>query len=224
MSLNDRTVKNNRRPLKSRDQGWAMRLAVSLHKRGVNPNQISFASLVFAVIGCLLLWLAANIHSTWLPTLYVAAALCCQLRLLCNLMDGMVAMESSEQSPTGPIWNELPDRFSDILFFVGLGLASNHLVLAWAVAALAILLSYIREFGHGQDGVMDYVGPMAKPQRMALLTLALLLASVLALVPALEGSVFTATNVLSLSLWIAMLGCIVTLVRRIIRLVNRVST
>lgn len=223
MSAPSSQENKNRRPIKSRDHGWAQVLAVRLNKLGVKANTISFASLVFAIIGFAMLWLSTDIRSSWLPTLYVAAALCCQLRLLCNLMDGMVAMESSLQSPTGAIWNELPDRFSDILFFVGVGVAVNEMTLAWVVASLAILLSYVREFGHGIDGTMDYIGPMAKPQRMAILTVALLLASFVAVVPVLSSVSFTATTVLTLSLWVALLGCVVTLVRRVYRLKVRVS-
>ena len=223
MSSQNAKQDKNRRPISSRNHSWAQRLAVRLTKMNVSANCISLASLVFAFVGFIALWLSADVSLRWQPTLYVGAALCCQLRLLCNLMDGMVAMESSVQMPIGALWNEIPDRFSDILFFVGLGFAANNMTLALVLAVLAVLLSYVREFGHGVDGTMDFVGPMAKPHRMALTTFALLLASVVAVLPAFATSNITSSDVLSLGIWLMVFGCLVTLIRRIKRLVERVS-
>lgn len=213
----------NRRPISSREHGWAQQLALQLTKMGVSANLISLASLLFAVVGFIALWLSADVSVRWQPSFFVVGALCCQLRLLCNLMDGMVAMESSDRTPTGALWNEIPDRFSDILFFVGIGFAANDMTLALALSVLAVLLSYVREFGHGVDGVMDYVGPMAKPQRMALTTFALLLASLVTVLPVIKTLGLTSSGVLSLALWLMVFGCVVTLIRRISRLVERIS-
>ncbi|MFK8075158.1 MAG: CDP-alcohol phosphatidyltransferase family protein [Granulosicoccus sp.] len=213
----------NRRPISSRNHYWAQRLALYLTKKGISANRISLASLIFAVIGFVALWLSADISLRWQPSLFVGAALCCQLRLLCNLLDGMVAMESSVRPPTGALWNEIPDRFSDILFFVGIGFAADDMTLALVLSVLAVLLSYVREFGHGVDGSMDYVGPMAKPQRMALTTFVLLLASLVGVLPVLKTMGMTSSDVLSLGLWLMVFGCVGTLVRRLKRLVERVS-
>ena len=224
MSSRDAERTENRRPISSRDHSWAQKLALRLTKLGVSANLISLASLLFAVVGFIALWLSTDVSVRWQPSLYVVAALCCQMRLLCNLMDGMVAMESSVKTPTGALWNEIPDRFSDILFFVGIGFAADDMNLALVLSVLAVLLSYVREFGHGVDGAMDYVGPMAKPQRMALTTFALLLASLVAVLPMLKKMSMTPSDVLSLGLWLMVIGCVVTLIRRIKRLVGRIST
>ncbi len=223
MSSPNADPSENRRPISSRNHNWAQRLACSLVNKGISANRISLTSLLFAAVGCVALWLSADVSLRWQPSLYVGAALCCQLRLLCNLMDGMVAMESSVKTPTGALWNEIPDRFSDILFFVGVGFAANDMTLALVLSVLAVLLSYVREFGHGVDGTMDYVGPMAKPQRMALTTFALLLASLVGALPVLKTTSVTSSDVLSLSLWVMVFGCVVTLIRRLKRLGDRVS-
>src|SRR5438105_2817615 len=47
--------------------------------------------------------------------LYLTAAGCIQLRLLCNLLDGMVAIEGGFRSRSGEVFNELPDRVSDVV-------------------------------------------------------------------------------------------------------------
>lgn len=41
-----------------------------------------------------------------------------QLRLLCNLFDGMVAIEGGKKSDVGSLYNEFPDRIADSLLIV----------------------------------------------------------------------------------------------------------
>ncbi len=50
------------------------------------PNAISMASVVFAAAGAALIVMGG-------PVGFVLGALCCQLRLICNLLDGLVAVE-----------------------------------------------------------------------------------------------------------------------------------
>ena len=47
------------------------------------------------------------------PWLWLAGALVIQLRLLANLLDGLVAVEGGRGSATGALYNELPDRIED---------------------------------------------------------------------------------------------------------------
>ena len=42
--------------------------------------------------------------------------------------------------------------------------------LGWLATALAILTAYVRELGRGLGFAADFCGPMAKPHRMAALT------------------------------------------------------
>src|SRR5687768_460995 len=82
-----------RRRLQSRQTRWAAASASWLTRRRVQPTPVSLASAVFAACagGCL----AASGLDGPLPRmlLLVAAAAGIQLRLLCNLFDGMVAIE-----------------------------------------------------------------------------------------------------------------------------------
>ena len=66
-----------------------------------------------------------NALINWVWIGFVLAAVCVQLRLLCNLLDGMVAIEGGKQSPTGMLYNEFPDRVADSLFLVALGYAAG---------------------------------------------------------------------------------------------------
>jgi phosphatidylglycerophosphate synthase len=166
----------NRRPLRSRDTGWARRLAQILAKAQVHPNLISATSVAFAVLGGAMLAFSGILPDWARPVALILAAACVQGRLLCNLLDGMVAVEHGQGSSAGPIWNELPDRIADLLFFVGAGYGAYGLgwdvgpALGWLAGALAILTAYVRELGRGLGFPADFSGPMAKPQRMAALT------------------------------------------------------
>src|SRR5262249_18347373 len=101
----------NRRPLKSRNTAWAASVARWLVRARVRPNQISLMSVAAAALAALRL-----LRGFSLP-----AALFIQLRLLCNLMDGMVAAEGGLRSAMGEIYNDLPDRISDALILLAAG-------------------------------------------------------------------------------------------------------
>jgi phosphatidylglycerophosphate synthase len=168
---------DNRRPLKSRGTGWAKGLAAFLAGTGATPDLISAASVGFAVSGAGLFLIAGLSSPGPRAVMLVGAAVCIQLRLLCNLLDGMVAVEHRRGGPAGPIWNELPDRLADALFLVGAGYCAygsgQHAgaPLGWLAAWLSALTAYVRELGRGLGFPADFAGPMAKPQRMAALTL-----------------------------------------------------
>ena len=168
---------DNRRPLRSRSSAWARRLSARLGRSGVRPNGISAISIGFAAVGGALFMLSGTAEGWARPAALVLAVACIQLRLLCNLLDGMVAIEQGLATPTGPIWNELPDRFADLFLLVGAGYGAQAAgfqvagALGWSCAALALLTAYVRELGRGLGQPADFGGPMAKPQRMFALTI-----------------------------------------------------
>ena len=107
----------NRRPIKTRSAGWAKYVTDQLVKRDLSPNQISVASIAFALAGIV----ALNIDTGVIGSILCALGI--QLRLLCNLFDGMVAIEGGKKSDIGSLYNEFPDRIADSLLIVGLGYA-----------------------------------------------------------------------------------------------------
>lgn len=149
----------NRRPLSSRATAWAHWLADGLVRAKVSPNSVSLASLVFAALGAALLLRGAQ------PWCLVAAAACVQLRLCCNLLDGMVAIEGRRQTPTGVLYNELPDRVADSMLIVALGFAVAASWLGWLGALAAALTAYIRvlggSLGFPQDFAVRWPSPSA---------------------------------------------------------------
>ena len=163
----------NRRPLKSRSTAWAGWLARLLTRAGIAPNVISFAGILFACAGAWAFLATTRQEFAWG---WIAGALCVQLRLLCNLMDGMVAVEGNRKSATGELWNEVPDRFADVIFLVAAGVAAGAPWIGVAAGMGALLTAYLRALGASITGEQDFRGPMAKPHRMALLTISALAA------------------------------------------------
>ncbi|MEZ5442619.1 MAG: CDP-alcohol phosphatidyltransferase family protein [Lysobacterales bacterium] len=159
-----------RRPLKSRASRWAGWLTQRCLQWGLTPNQISLLSIASAVVGAGLMWLDYG----WS---LVLAAICVQLRLLCNLLDGMVAVEGGQGTPSGALYNEVPDRVADSLFLIAAGYAAGMPWLGWLAALLAALTAYVRLLGGSLGLPQDFSGPQAKPHRMALLTVSLLLSA-----------------------------------------------
>ena len=155
-----------RRPLTSRSTAWARWLSRRLSATEITPNQISLASIGFALIGGLLL-----LRPDW-PVAMVFAAVCIQLRLLCNLIDGMVAVEGGKGTPVGALYNEIPDRVADSLFLIGAGYGIGLPALGWFAALAAAITAYIRTLGGSLGLPQDFRGPQAKPHRMALLSAA----------------------------------------------------
>ncbi|MFN3524554.1 MAG: CDP-alcohol phosphatidyltransferase family protein [Paracoccus sp. (in: a-proteobacteria)] len=210
------TQPHDRRPIASRNTGWARRLSIWLASTPITPNQISLASIAAALVAGGAFWAVGSADGGGRVALLVLAALGCQVRLICNLMDGLVAIEAGRQAPDGPFWNEFPDRIADIAILAGLGLGLGLPALGWAAAALAVLTAYTRELGRSCGLAADFSGPMAKPQRMALVTAG-------ALIAVLEPLWSAGNTVLWITLWLVMLGTALTVARRAWRIVSALN-
>lgn len=193
----------HRRPIAARGHGWARALSSALARCAITPNQISVLSVLFAGAGAAML--------VWLPTPigWLGCAACVQLRLLCNLLDGMVAVEGGKQTPAGTLYNEFPDRIADSLLLLGLGTAAGQSWLGWLGALLAALTAYVRVTGASLGLDQDFRGPMAKQHRMAVLTAACLLAAGLGLL-----GHEVAGPILGTAAWAIALGALLTCVAR----------
>jgi phosphatidylglycerophosphate synthase len=173
-----------RRPLKSRSNPAFIAIAASLTRAGARPDGISFASMVFATLAGSA-FLGTGFTDGWERiVLWIAAAAGIQLRLACNLLDGMVAVEGGRKSPVGPLWNEIPDRYSDAVILVGAGYALGGLeLLGWIAALLAVLTAYIRAMGAASGCGEHFEGILSKPKRMATMTVASLAAIIVPAFP-----------------------------------------
>lgn len=164
------TQEFSRRPIASRDTKWAAHVTRRLVALRVPPDAISMASVLAALLAGAAFALSAQAGPFGAGLLLVLAAALTQMRLLCNLFDGLVAVEGGMGGPTGAFWNEVPDRLSDLLILAGLGIAAGAPWLGLLAGGLAIFTAYLREFGRAQGLGSDFSGPGAKSHRMAVVT------------------------------------------------------
>ena len=176
----------DRHPIKTRAAGWARAFAAELARGGVSPDLISALGLGFAAVGFGAFALSGLSEGAARTVWLGLGLICIQLRLVANMLDGMVAVEHGKASPVGPLWNELPAPVADALLLVGAGygavVAAPDLgpAFGWLCALLAAVTGYLRLLGRSLGHPPDYAGPAGKIGRMALL-------SVAALISMLEG-------------------------------------
>ncbi|MCC6697021.1 MAG: CDP-alcohol phosphatidyltransferase family protein [Candidatus Hydrogenedentes bacterium] len=140
----------------------AVRICV---KAGIHPDTISYASIAASAAAALCFWQAER-----LPALLILGVGFCYLRLWFNMLDGMVALASGKASLRGEILNDLPDRVSDVLIFVGVAHSGLcHVVSGYWAALFALLVAYVGMFGQAVGVQREFSGIMAKPWRMVAL-------------------------------------------------------
>lgn len=205
-----------RREIPSRTSGWAKAVTRWLAGTSVTPNQVSHLGVLAAVLAGLALWLGPGSEGALRWALLVGAAGLIFLRLLCNMFDGLLAVEAGKGGPDGAFWNEVPDRGADIAILLGAGYGAGLPELGWAAALFAVSTAYIRAVGSALGQPADFGGPLAKPHRMA----AIMAGAVLA---AFEPSLDLAPVFLEAAVWVCALGAALTFLLRAMRLRNRLA-
>lgn len=226
-----------RRELRTRGAGWPRAIARKLAAAGITPNQVSIASLVFAALSAWAFYKAGwfpmrqgdlffvmgerirrwRTHTAWWLVLAAAGI---QLRLLCNLLDGLLAIEGGLKTRTGELFNEVPDRIADALILAGAGYALARYgwgpALGWSAAVLAVLTAYVRLLGGSLGFRQDFSGPMAKQHRMFVLTMG-------ALIAAMEIAIRGRMTALMIALVIIVAGSALTAALRIARIARQLD-
>jgi len=209
-----------RRPLKTRQAAWANRLAQLLVKWRVSPNSISIGSIFFAAGAGAALYFSATFTGAERALMLVLAVAGIQGRLLCNMLDGMVAIEGGRQTKSGEIYNDLPDRVADALIFICAGYAARMhsfgVELGYIAAALAVFTAYVRMLGGASGLKQSFIGPMAKQHRMFTLSLACVLSIF-------ESKFVGRGTVLWAALIVINIGCIATTWRRTARIAQELN-
>ena len=161
-----------RRPLTSRNLVVFQSIASWMATCGISPNAISISSMVFSIAAGGALFATAGADGGLVRLWWLVAAALIQLRLLANMLDGMVAIGSGMKSTNGELFNEAPDRVSDAVILVGAGFAAGGMPwLGWLAAIMALLVAYMRALGVALGAGQAFEGPMAKPHRMFALTI-----------------------------------------------------
>ncbi|HMK68354.1 MAG TPA: CDP-alcohol phosphatidyltransferase family protein [Stellaceae bacterium] len=200
----------DRRPIAAREHPLAKAAAGWLLRRGVSANSISIGGLLCGcAAGAAFAATASAGKAAWI--LWLAGAVLVQARLLANMLDGMVAIGSGSASRLGELFNEIPDRISDSVVLVGIGIAAGNWGLGMAAALAAIATAYVRAVGKASGAGSDYSGPMAKQQRMFLATA---LAVWMAFAPEGWRPTIGGESLLELYLIVVILGAGITAVRR----------
>ncbi|MFM9106140.1 MAG: CDP-alcohol phosphatidyltransferase family protein [Chloroflexota bacterium] len=202
-----------RRHIPQRQSGWAVALTRALAGAGVRPNEVSVMGLVFAALAALCLALSGQAEGGARVLLLLLAAVAMPLRLLCNMIDGMLAVEAGLQGPDGLLYNEIPDRLSDVIILAAAGYAAPSLpltpLLGWVTAVSALFTAYVRTLGVAAGAREHFAGPMAKPRRMHVMIAAALLAT---LEPALG---LPRGTLLAAGLAVVLVGDVATIARRL---------
>ena len=155
----------DRRPISNLFRRMAYGFVDYCVEKGIHADTISYFSVIFAIIAGVLLYL-----SSYKPFLLLIGPLFCFLRLYCNMTDGMVALRAKKASYRGEVINELPDRISDTLIFLGLGLSTfANINLAYWVIFGMLAVSYVGVLGKAVGAKRQYGGIMPKPNRMFVL-------------------------------------------------------
>ena len=197
----------SRRPIANIFRGTAEAATRICVQNGIHPDTISYLSIVAAAIAAICFWQSEA--ARWL---LIIAPLFCVLRLWFNMLDGMVAVAANKATRRGEILNDLPDRISDIMIFVGVAHSGwmNPLFGYWA-AILAVLTAYVGLFGQALGGQREFGGMMSKPWRMVALSVGAWLTFFLQ-----EGA--ERFSILDLTCVIVVIGCIQTIVVRLTRI------
>src|SRR5262249_1838695 len=205
-------------PIATRNRKWAQASTAWLASRNVSPNAISIAGMfacIFAGIA-LALTSVSNYRILWL-----IAAIGAQLRLTANMLDGMVAIASSRTSKTGELYNEVPDRISDAAVFIGAGFAwGGNVTLGYIATILAIFTAYVRAAGKIAGAPNEFCGPMAKQHRMFVITLVCVYATITPRSWQIVTFKYSQIGLMSLGLVVIVVGCVITVIRRLNRITH----
>ena len=186
---------------------------------GIHPNTVSYSSILAGGAAGICFWQAQHV-----PALLIPAVGFLYVRLWLNMLDGMVALASGKASRTGEIANELPDRISDVVIFVGVGHSGYCNVLGgyWA-AIFALLVAYVGTLGQAVGARREFGGVMSKPWRMVVLHLGAW--TTLRLLWWGDAQIeYGGLTILDWTNLVVVVGCIQTMTVRLVRIVRTLQS
>jgi phosphatidylglycerophosphate synthase len=169
-------------------------------RRQVHPDVFTYSAIIISVIGAIGLYLAGSNH-LWLWLIIP----CAFLRLLLNLLDGLVARELQLADAFGEVKNEFGDRIADVAIFFGLGFGGYvDIRLVFLLLTLILCISYLGILGKAVSGERVYSGIFGKGDRMISL-------AIFTLYPAISGNLASFDWFLAL----ASFAALTTLIQRV---------
>jgi archaetidylinositol phosphate synthase len=158
------------RPLADRALGpWV----AGARRLGLTPDGISLLALGVAVAAGFAFAAAGGDQR-----LYLAGALLVFLNGWLDLLDGALARELAVESPAGDLLDHVVDRYADIALVVGLAAGIDDWLLGVAAVTGVLMTSYLGTQAEAVGLERVYGGLVGRADRLALIGLAALLASV----------------------------------------------
>lgn len=159
----------------SRFKPWAQRgLApfVGVASRlGLSPNQVSALSFMVAIT-------AAAVYTTGSSLGYFAGSLLVVVSGLLDVLDGEIAREHESQSIRGDYLDHVLDRFSDVVVLLGVVVAVEMWFLGVFALIGVLLTSYMGTQAQAVGAGREYGGLVGRSDRLALIALGGVLASI----------------------------------------------
>jgi len=186
-----------------------------LSRAGVTPNSISGAGMLAGIGAGALFYLTGSLDYAERAMWLVGAGFIL-VRLLANMLDGMVAVETGVSSAIGELYNEIPDRISDAAILAGAGYAiggSTHL--GYVAVCVALFVAYVRSAVKTAGAPSDFCGPMAKQQRMLVVAGAAVFMGVMPLAWRFQWGPDNEWGTMAAALLIVIVGGVITAARRI---------
>jgi phosphatidylglycerophosphate synthase len=130
----------------------------------------------------------------------------------------MVALAAKTASLRGELLNDLPDRVSDVLIFVGAGHSGLcHVLGGYWAAIFALLVAYVGMFGQALGVQREFSGVMSKPWRMVSLSVGAVVTAIITWLHE-EAVEWRGLTVLDGTFLLIVAGCLQTIRVRIARI------
>lgn len=205
----------------ARDHPVARGVATWLAEKGIPPDALSIAGLAGGLAAG-----GAFAATWWLPAgaasvFWLVGAICILLRLAARVLGGSAAMARGADPVLREFYDEVADRISDTAVLVGVGLAAGgNWGLGLGAALAAIATAYVRTAGKAAGAASEFLGPMAKQQRMLLVTAVALWS---ALAPASWQPGMAGIALPTLLLIVVIIGSLLTALKRLSRIARTLA-
>jgi CDP-diacylglycerol--glycerol-3-phosphate 3-phosphatidyltransferase len=147
--------------LKPQFQALLRPIAAALAKRGIRANEVTLGALMLsAAQGA---WLALMPGSAW-PLLALPVVLF--LRMAFNAIDGLMAREHGQATPSGAVLNEVSDVIADAALYLPFALiAGLNAPLVVLTVTAGIVAEMTGALGPMLGAKRNYAGPFGKSDR-----------------------------------------------------------
>lgn len=131
----------------------------------VSANQVTFFSLLVSVFTGFFVFLISKKEET--RVYFLVVPLLFFVRIILNILDGLIARKKKQASKFGVIFNEVTDVVSDVLVFASFMFVKEmNIVLMAAFVLLTVLSEFAGTLSFMVRSVRGYEGPMGKPDRL----------------------------------------------------------